>query len=298
MERDFLNPLFARSKFIPSELFKQSNPRYFEKPKFPERINLETAEEKRARLTKLKQERMLTTRKRPKVTKVPTLFKDPTQKHAKSDTQKPANVTWEQRFDKFGTIKNTFGFGLDQTKTKTKREKQTQLEKLEKQRYFDRIRSSEQERITSEDFEKKRKHHGMNYYEYREFIKDHGGKTPDEVFKQGEWKVKKTTVIPKVPLKQKVSDPYVALREYMREQHNVNIPINQPITQKQFPWLAMTAEGKPALYGDAVLHDKLKLGDAYRVVTSKTGILHKAYDPSKVQPKFYKTHETSVVRSY
>ena len=129
-----------------------------------------------------------------------------------------------------------------------------------------------------------------------------GGQTPDQVFKQGEWKVKKQTVIPKVPIKphpiQKVSDPYAALREYLREQHNVNIPINQPITQKEFPWLAMTAEGKPALYGDAVLHDKLKLGDAYRVVTSKTGILHKAYDPSKVQPKFYKTHETSVVSSY
>ena len=60
----------------------------------------------------------------------------------------------------------------------------------------------------------------------------------------------------------------------------------------------MTQAGKPALFGDAVLHDKLKLGDAYRVVTSKTGILHKAYDPSKVQPKFYKTHETSVVSSY
>ena len=29
----------------------------------------------------------------------------------------------------------------------------------------------------------------MNYYEYREFIRDHGGKTPDEVYEQGAWKV-------------------------------------------------------------------------------------------------------------
>ena len=151
----------------------------------------------------------------------------------------------------------------------------------------------------------------MNYYQYHEFIKDHAGKTPDEVFKQGQFKVakngtltavnkvKKQTVIPKVPVKPKVSDPFSALRVYIREQHNINIPKNMPITQKQFPWLAMTEAGKPALFGDAVLHDKLKLGDAFRVVTSKTGILHTAYDPSKVQPKFYKKpHETSVVSSY
>ena len=159
----------------------------------------------------------------------------------------------------------------------------------------------------------------MNYYEYHEFIKDHGGKTPDEVFKQGQFKVakngtqtdvnkvpikpgvKKQTVIPKVPVKP-ISvipkDPYSALREYLREQHNINIPKDQPITPKQFPWLAMTQEGKPALYGDEVLHDKLKLGDAFRVVTTKTGIVHTAYDPSKVQPKFFKQHETSVVSSY
>ena len=221
----------------------------------------------------------------------------------------------KQKLDLTKIKSSLFGHGqihARKTKLEQQREekgKDSKKKALEKQRYKERFRRSEadqikleQQRVLSDDFAKKRKHHGMSYYEYRKFIRDNAGMTPDEVFKQGEWKVKKQTVIPKVPIKphpiQKVSDPYAALREYLREQHNVNIPINQPITQKQFPWLAMTAEGKPALYGDAVLHDKLKLGDAYRVVTSKTGILHKAYDPSKVQPKFYKTHETSVVSSY
>ena len=150
----------------------------------------------------------------------------------------------------------------------------------------------------------------MNYYEFHEFIRDHAGKTPDEVYKQGAWKVAKNggagpvAVVPKPKQKQKTvvlkpkADPYAALREYLREQHNVVVPVSKKITPEKFPWLARTETGKVALYGDHALHDRLKLGDAYRVVTTKTGIFHKAYDPAKVQPKFFKTHETSVVGSY
>ncbi len=318
MQEQFVAPGLLNVKFKPGKAFLDSNPfvheirkdkgdighhRYDRKG---ERLFEETAEEKSARLAKIKQARLLTMRKRPLPKKVKTLFKDPT---LHDRTQKPANVSWEKRF---GKMENKWRDSQYQKKKSTK----SQQTQQEKQRYFDRIRSSEQERITSDKFAKKRKHHGMNYYEYHEFIRDHAGKTPDEVFKQGQWKVakngtptdvnkvpvkEKQTVIPKVPVKPKVSDPadpYSALREYIREQHNINIPKNMPITQKQFPWLAMTQAGKPALFGDAVLHDKLKLGDAFRVVTSKTGIVHTAYDPSKVQPKFFKQHETSVVRSY
>ena len=306
MEREFLNPLFARSKFVPSELFKQSNPRYFEKPKLPERVDVETADEKKERLAKIKQARLITTRTRPALTKVQPLFKDPTRKLAKQDT------VVKQKLD-LTKITSTFG-GHGTVPGKTKFDKQrdqkgkgSKKKDLEKQRYKEKFRRSEadqikleQQRILSDDFAKKRKHHGMTYYEYRKFIRDHSGKTPDEVFKQGKWKVTKVkTVIPKVPIKTTPTlDPYSALREYLREQHNVNIPKNQPITTQQFPWLAMTEKGTPALYGDEVLHDKLKLGDAFRVVTTKTGIVHKAYDPSKIQPKFFKPHETSVVSSY
>ena len=171
---------------------------------------------------KIKQARLLTIRKRPLPKTVKTLFKDP--------TQKPANVSWEQRFDQMET-ENKWRNSQKHKKKITKSQQTQQQTQLEKQRYFDRIRSSEQERITSDKFAKKRKHHGMNYYEYHEFIKDHGGKTPDEVFKQGQFKVakngtltavnkvKKQTVIPKVPVKPKVSDPadpYSALRVYQR----------------------------------------------------------------------------------
>ena len=144
----------------------------------------------------------------------------------------------------------------------------------------------------------------MNYYEYRKFIKDHEGKTPDEVFKKGAWKVaenggakKQTTVIPKIIIPKKAPNLVTELQLYLRDQHNINISQND-INEQTVPFLAYNSKGEPVLYGDPVLHDKLGLPDAYRVVTGPTGYLHKSYDPSLVQPKVFGTHETSVVERY
>jgi hypothetical protein len=84
-----------------------------------------------------------------------------------------------------------------------------------------------------------------------------------------------------------------ALQEYILEQHGVDVTTDQ-ITQAKFPWLAFSAKGEPLLYGDAALHKKLGLPDAFRVVRSQTGILHTAYDPQKVKPKFFKVHSVGV----
>ena len=70
------------------------------------------------------------------------------------------------------------------------------------------------------------------------------------------------------------------------------------INRRTLPFLAFDENGKPALYGDPILHKKLGLPDAYRVVTGPTGVLHKSYDASKVQPKFFETHETNVLERY
>jgi hypothetical protein len=85
-----------------------------------------------------------------------------------------------------------------------------------------------------------------------------------------------------------------ALQEYIKEQHGVDVTTDE-ITQAKFPWLAFSAKGEPLLYGDADLHNKLGLPDAYRVVRSQTGILHTAYDPQKVKPKFFKVHSVGAV---
>ena len=240
---------------------------------------------------------------------------------------KPKNVTWEQRFGNMEN-KNKFGghgtVGLDPKKTKLEKlgddkGRDSRKKELEKKRALDRLKaSSEQARIHSDNFAKKRKHHGMNYYEYKEFIKDHDGKTPDQVYKQGAWKVSKnggvktqtttttTTVIPKtvakiiIPKKDRVTSQYdrvTALQEYLSDQHGMNVSRND-INEKTLPFLAFDSQGNPLLYGDPVLHDKLGLPDAYRVVTGPTGYVHKSYDPSLVQPKVFGTHETSVVERY
>ena len=61
---------------------------------------------------------------------------------------------------------------------------------------------AEEARVLSADFAKKRKHYGMDWYKYRKFIRDHGGKTPDEVYQKGAWK----TVQKTKPVLTKVSD--------------------------------------------------------------------------------------------
>ena len=70
------------------------------------------------------------------------------------------------------------------------------------------------------------------------------------------------------------------------------------INRSTLPFLAFDEKGRPALYGDPILHKKLGLADSYRVVTGPTGVFHKSYDPSKVQPKFFKTHDSGSVLQY
>ena len=163
-----------------------------------------------------------------------------------------------------------------------------------------------------EDHEQQRNARGWTQKRWDRWLKKHDGKTPSEVEEERRSRdgtlvkkdqpevVKKPEVViqPQKVTPKAQPDPYVALREYLKEQHNINIPKGQKITPKQYPWLALTEGGKPALFGDPELHNKMKLSDAYRVVTTKTGIVHTAYDPSKVQPKFFNSHETSVVNTY
>ena len=88
-----------------------------------------------------------------------------------------------------------------------------------------------------------------------------------------------------------------ALQEYLRDQHGMNVS-KKSINERALPFLAFDEKGRPALYGDPILHKTLGLSDAYRVVTGPTGYIHKSYDPEKVQPKFFSEHETGVVERY
>ena len=63
-------------------------------------------------------------------------------------------------------------------------------------------RQAEKDRVLSADFADKRKHYGMNWYQYRKFIRDHDGKTPDQVYKKGDWKETQKTE----PILTKISD--------------------------------------------------------------------------------------------
>ena len=83
----------------------------------------------------------------------------------------------------------------------------------------------------------------------------------------------------------------------MRDQHGLTVSKGS-INENTLPFLAFDEKGMPALYGDPLLHKKLGLADSYRVVTGPTGVVHKSYDPSKVQPKFFSEHETNVVEQY
>jgi hypothetical protein len=107
-------------------------------------------------------------------------------------------------------------------------------------------------------------------------------------------KIPKQIPVPQIPVQTQNQPHYDALREYLREQHNIKVSSDE-ITKGQFPWLAFSKTGAPLLYGDPALHEELKLPDAYRVVRSQSGVLHKAYDPEKVQPKIFKVHATSFV---
>ena len=211
---------------------------------------------------------------------------------------KPFTFEQLKKQDTFG------GHGTVQTKTDKKdRKKETRKQELDKQRALERMKRSSdratREKAKADKIAKRARLHQAEMFKRQEEArqqekKKHGfihGMSPLE-WRLYQKHLQDVKTVPKV-------DPYSALREYLSEQHNVDIPKNKPIDPKQYPWLAMTEKGKPALFGDHALHDKLKLGDAYRVVTSKTGVIHTAYDASKVQPKFFKPpHESSVVETY
>jgi hypothetical protein len=108
-------------------------------------------------------------------------------------------------------------------------------------------------------------------------------------------------VIPSVVKPPTQTPNYSALIEYIKDQHGITIGGAKHITQDKLPWLAFSeTTGKPTLFEDHVLHETLKLPDAYRVVSSKLGHLHMAYDPEKVQPKFEltKMHNAETVSIY
>jgi hypothetical protein len=90
------------------------------------------------------------------------------------------------------------------------------------------------------------------------------------------------------------------LQEYLKTQHNIEVQDVSQLDQDDFPWLSFGLSGKPTLYEDKQLHEKLQLPDAYRVVTGKTGVYHKAYDAEKVQPKFANItmHNSEMVTNY
>ena len=108
------------------------------------------------------------------------------------------------------------------------------------------------------------------------------GDKPPAVVKQP---IPKTTPIQKIP---KIEP---AIAKYLREQHNVHSL--KKVSKHNFPWIAFS-KGKPTLYGNTALHEKLNLGAEYRVVKSQGGVIHKAYDASKITPKFFQMHQVSV----
>ena len=90
--------------------------------------------------------------------------------------------------------------------------------------------------------------------------------------------------------------PKQGLTRYLREQHNVKKV--QDITKQNYPWIAYGSEGKPTLYGNTALHKELNLGPEYRVIKTNSGVIHKAYDAEKVNPKFFQLHDTGHVEDH
>ena len=186
----------------------------------------------------------------------------------------------------FDQLTSTFGGHGTVNPQKTKLEKlgddkglDSRKKALEKRRYFEQLRGSS---------DQKKHVRVVKYVAQR----------PVNITKKVP--VVRTTrnVIPKILPKPVKSDQHIsALQEYLREQHGM-IVSKSSINEQTLPFLAFDEKGRPALYGDPILHQKMGLPDAYRVVTGPTGVVHKSYDPSKVKPNFFKTHESSVVQQY
>jgi hypothetical protein len=114
-------------------------------------------------------------------------------------------------------------------------------------------------------------------------------RVPTTINKLGATVVKQT--IPKITPIQKIPKVEPGIAQYLREQHNVHAL--KKVSKHNYPWIAFS-KGKPTLYGNTALHEKLNLGAEYRVVKSQGGVIHKAFDAAKVQPKFFQMHSVSV----
>jgi hypothetical protein len=94
---------------------------------------------------------------------------------------------------------------------------------------------------------------------------------PEEV------EVKQLPTIPEEAEKEE-TDYELDVEAYLREEHNVEIDFNN-ITPDAFPYLAFTAAGMPALYGDPSLEMKLGLPDNVRAVQASNGVIHSVWTP-------------------
>ena len=65
------------------------------------------------------------------------------------------------------------------------------------------------------------------------------------------------------------------------------------MTPENYPWLAFTSDGKPALFEDPALEEKLGLPDHIKGVQAQNGIVHTAFMPGQITPGFSGTHDAS-----
>ena len=336
MQNQFVSPGLRNTKFKPGKVFVDSNPflsegfhtkfmgivsdkdtgehRYDRKS---ERLYDETADEKKARLAAEKKQ--IGEHGRKKGSLDPFVRVTP----AKKVEEKPLTGDPTKRNDKFYADNKDYTWDFDKKRFILKAGGIGQGPRGGKPTLSEHDKQMEHER----------KSRGFTKSRWEHYLRKHGGKTPDQVEGVGRysgWHVnihggvhpgakkpdpgvkhdpsskpvvtKIPKVIPKVIPKAipKVQPPSVhlsALQEYLRDQHGMNVS-KEAINSKAIPFLAFDEKGRPALYGDPILHKKMGLPDAYRVVTGPTGYIHKSYDPEKVQPKFFSQHETSVVERY
>ena len=82
-----------------------------------------------------------------------------------------------------------------------------------------------------------------------------------------------------------------AIQEYTFEEHGIVADVD--VTPENYPWLAFTEDGTPALFADPVLGDKLHLPDNVIAVQQQNGVIHTSYIPGQIQPAFAGIHEAS-----
>ena len=87
------------------------------------------------------------------------------------------------------------------------------------------------------------------------------------------------------------------LQEYALDEHGV-IP-GDDVTPENYPWLAFTEDGKPALFEDKALAEKLGLPDHVKAIQQQNGVVHSAWEPNEIMPAFAGTldagHTTEIL---